>query len=364
MRIVVNDIAAKKGGGGVFSILEDFYNEARQSDPCIEWIFLLSAPYFEETDHIKIILYPELKASYLKRLNFEFIKGRYIVNKLKPDLYFSLQNTATCGIKAQQIVYLHQPLNYAKKIKKFSFFKSTERRLAVYQHLIGGLINFLFKLNKPAIIVQTHWLKETLIKKFNWATDKVKVYAPHLSQINSDKSITIDSTHFFYPATPFIYKNHACIIRAVELLNKEGVHDFSVDFTVKKKDLSENQLPSQINCLGTIPRAQVLNLYQRSVLLFPSYIETFGLPLAEAALSGTKILAADIPTTREVLNNYHNVSYFKYDDVQKLALLMKNTITSKSEKDDQYQIGQQGVIDDIVAPTLVDVILKIHKTDH
>ncbi|NRE76400.1 glycosyltransferase family 1 protein, partial [Enterococcus faecium] len=105
MRIVVNDIAASEGGA--MSVLKDFYEEVKEFGADHEWIFLLGDYYLEETPNIKVYVYPEIKKSWLKRLNFDFYFGKNIVNEFKPDIYLSLQNTATLGIKCNQYVYLH-----------------------------------------------------------------------------------------------------------------------------------------------------------------------------------------------------------------------------------------------------------------
>ena len=59
MRIVVNDIAAQKGGA--LTVLKDFYNYVKENDTENEWIFLLGEKLLEETDNIKIITLPKIK---------------------------------------------------------------------------------------------------------------------------------------------------------------------------------------------------------------------------------------------------------------------------------------------------------------
>ena len=49
-----------------------------------------------------------------------------------------------------------------------------------------------------------------------------------------------------------------------------------------------------INC-GYINRNEVFENMKTKVLIFPSYIETVGLPLLEAKLIGTIILASNTP---------------------------------------------------------------------
>jgi glycosyltransferase involved in cell wall biosynthesis len=66
----------------------------------------------------------------------------------------------------------------------------------------------------------------------------------------------------------------------------------------------------EIQSLGKIPYNSVVYLYKNiDILLFPSYIETLGLPLIEAASLGLPVLASDLPFAKEVLDGYEGVSY-------------------------------------------------------
>ena len=106
MRIVVNDIAASKGGA--MTVLRDFYNYVKENDKENEWIFLLGDKHFDETENVRIIALPKIKKSSLKRLAFDFFTGKMFISKLNPDVVFSMQNTVTWGVKVPQVVYMHQ----------------------------------------------------------------------------------------------------------------------------------------------------------------------------------------------------------------------------------------------------------------
>ena len=142
MRIVVNDIAASTGGA--LTVLKEFYNFVKQSDRENEWIFLLGDHLLEETDNIKIRVLKDVKASGFKKLVFDFFTGKDYICKLEPDIVVSLQNIITFGLQVPQIVYIHQSIPF-QKVKKFSFLKKSERKLAVYQHLIGRIIKLSAK---------------------------------------------------------------------------------------------------------------------------------------------------------------------------------------------------------------------------
>ena len=63
---------------------------------------------------------------------------------------------------------------------------------------------------------------------------------------------------------------------------------------------------------------EIFYLYQKAqFVVFPSYTEGFGLPVVEAFVHGTPVLAADIPVLREVGKEY--AVYFKQDDADELC---------------------------------------------
>lgn len=324
MRILVNDIAATPNAGGVYSILCDLYNEAR-NDKKNNWIFLLSGEFFPETDNIRIIAKPELKKSKLRKLVFEILLGRNFINNLNPDVYISLQNIATLGVKTKkQIVYLHQPIPFQTQ-KNFSFFNKTERKLAVYQHLIGLVIKKTISKVNPKVIVQTQWMKREVLRQTKLSKDNIIIAHPLVHENESDGKLYHEAkcANFFYPASAYQYKNHDVIYRAIKILRDKGVKNFRVKLTINNNPQISNP---NIVYIGHIERKKVFEMYEKNVLIFPSYIESFGLPLVEAATKADLVLAADTAFSRELLNSYDNVYYFKFNDAIRLAELMQNII--------------------------------------
>lgn len=327
MRFIVNDVAATPNSGGVFSILEDFYNDVLESDKENEWYFILSGNYFPESENVHILVRNDLKKSKFKRLFFELFKGKNFINKLEPDVFISLQNICTIGVKAHyRIVYLHQPVPF-QKLKNFSFFKKKERTLFVYQKLIGSVIKLSLNIEKPNTIVQTKWMKKALVYQTKVPLNKIYIAHPRIYDRQGEENINLSNLSFksfFYPASNFIYKNHQVILEAIKVLHNRGIFDFKVNLTVNKDQLKNDS--ENINFLGHISRRDVFKMYNSNVLIFPSYIESFGLPLVEAALKGTLVFSSDTEFSHELLDNYENAYFFRYDDAEALANLMEKSI--------------------------------------
>lgn len=329
MKFFVNDIAATPNSGGVYSILSDFYQEVVANDKKNEWIFLLSGKYFSETKNVKIIVREDLKRSKIKKLFFELFTGARYINNFSPDVFISLQNISTIGVAAKRkIVYLHQPIPF-QKLVSFKFYKKNERKLFFYQKLVGRIIKYSIGHEKPFVVVQTRWMKKALLNQVKIPNSKIYIAHPKVDIPTSKLSVSGNS--FFYPASSFIYKNHRVIFDAVTILENEGIKDFNVKLTINK-----NQLPfrnSNVYFVGHLKRNEVFKLYSTNVLLFPSYIESFGLPLIEAALRGDIILVAETEFSKELLSSYKNVYFFEYNKPQELALLMKQVIEGNIKPD-------------------------------
>lgn len=324
MRIVVNDIAAS--GGGARTVLESFYRYVREFDTENEWVFLLGSDLFEESHRIRTVVLPKVKGSWLRRLVFDLISGRRLIRSLNPDVVFSLQNTHTYGVGCPQVVYVHQSLPF-QQTKNFSLWRRDERSIAVHQHLIGAIIKQSIR-RADAVIVQTTWVRDAIIEQLGIREDRIRSILLDLDDLKAFKyEGPFDAGSFFYPTAPAVYKNNDLIYAACRLLREQGFRDFKVTMT-----LDPPSREPEVEAIGRVSRERVLTGLARSTLIFPSYIETYGLPLAEARALGTLVLAADLPYSREVLEGYENAYFFDWASPSQLAAQMRRIIAGKTNR--------------------------------
>lgn len=322
MRIVVNDLAASQTGA--LAVVRSFYNFICENDRDNKWFFLLSDEYLQDRENIRIIVIPEVKKSWLHKMRFDFVSGRNVISALKPDYVLSLQNIITFGIKQKQGVYIHQSIPF-QSIKKFSFLKRDEFIYAVYQYLIGSLIKFSAR-KADDVFVQTKWMKRAVSKRARIVDEKMTVVPMDVEKIVR-ADVEPERGRFFYPAGfEAVYKNHKCIYDACEILEGKGYKDFKVYLTI------DGSSTEHIKRIGRLDREHMAEEYCKSVLIFPSYIETVGLPLVEAMSVGAVILAADCEYAHEVLDGYDNAFFFDPFKPEQLAGLMARMI--KIEKHD------------------------------
>ena len=341
MRIAVLDIAASKTGA--LSVLQDFAAYVKKNASEHEWFFVTGAEgLLEESPDapdFHVIVRSDVKRSKMHRLAFDSVHGASFLEKLEPDVILSMQNTLPRGVerirkadgtKVRTVLYVHQPLGF-QDTKRFSFIKSGERELAMYQYLIAANIDKSVKA-ADHVIVQTDWMKKAVMDKDRIPEERISAVLPDIEDLSGfrDLSLSWKSGNFIFPAGPIYYKNHSAIVKASQMLREEGVTGFKTGFTLEASELpwiDESEKNDQaIEWLGSLPRAELMRRYQTSTLIFPSYIETFGYPPAEARQFGVPVLAADTPFTKEVLHGYENAWYFDPFKPEELADLMKKVI--------------------------------------
>lgn len=335
MNIMVFDVPAESGGA--LTILKQYYKKA-VDDINNKWIFVISTPDLVETDNVKVMRYPWIKKSWFHRLYFDKFVAHKIVENYKIDEVLSLQNVIIENLKVQQTLYLHNSLPFAEKRYKIT----EDFKLWVYQNLISKIIFSSIK-NADKVIVQTKWMKEACLKKVNVDADKFELEQPEINiQVKKNyKQEDNERKLFFYPASGLIYKNHQIIIEVARKLKEQNITNYRVLFTlngnendnVKKlfKIVKKYNLP--IDFIGHISLEKVYEYYSKTILIFPSYIETFGLPLLEARMHGAPILASNCAFSHEILDGYNKKYYFKYDKIEELEVLMKKYI------EDQYFVN-------------------------
>lgn len=116
---------------------------------------------------------------------------------------------------------------------------------------------------------------------------------------------------FIYVACGEPHKNHRMLIKAWEILPSDGTKP-SLCLTLemnKYRKLCEwieeikNASALKINNVGELPLQEILNLYKQSrALVYPSILETVGLPLVEAKAAGIPIIAAELDYVRDMVN--------------------------------------------------------------
>ncbi len=332
MNILVYNLAAEYAGA--LTILENFYQEVLDyPDKSIHWYFLVSTDKLQDSENVTVIREPWIKKSWLHRWYFDTFCVQKVIKEKKIDLVYSMQNAPVKRAKVKQVVYFHQSLQFSPV--KFSLWDKGQRQYAIRQKFIARIYRKQLR-KADHIIVQTKWFKEASAKWIPFDENKFSVVNPKVTieERFLEKPYNLQQPIFFYPAGDGVHKNHKVILDACALLKKEGITDgYKVVFTMDgvspfsagiAQVAKENGYP--IEFTGIISKDEVFDYYSKSVMLFPSYLETFGLPPLEARKMKAIVLASDMPFCRESLDGYENAHFYGIYDAEKLASLMKQVI--------------------------------------
>ena len=140
----------------------------------------------------------------------------------------------------------------------------------------------------------------------------------------SDNSPTYD---FFYPADSAPHKNHETLFKAWKLLGEQNVKptlaitlsESDVDLLEKVHVLREEGI--QIMNLGRLNNREVVAAYRRSrALIFPSLIESFGMPLLEAKLQNIPILASEMDYVYDVCDPAYTFNAYDHVSISRAVL--------------------------------------------
>lgn len=325
MRIMVFDVPAESGGA--LSVLHEFYNEFKL-DHKNKYIFVLSLPELKETNHISVLRFPWIKKSWVHRLYFDHFIAPKLIREYEVDKVLSLQNITIPHTKVYQSILVHNALPFSE----YRFSLKEDKLLWVYQNIIGK--NILKSIKRAElVIVQTDWMKKKIVEQQIIDAEKIEIKRPKFDvELKEYFTATKDSlSTFFYPASGVVFKNHKIIIDACLKLKEDGISDYKVMFTLIGSEnehinelyniVKKSGLP--IEFIGSISRERVFNYYTKSILLFPSHIETVGLPLIEARTHNTLILASNSDYAHEILNGYGKVEFFNPFSVDDLFHKMK-----------------------------------------
>lgn len=116
---------------------------------------------------------------------------------------------------------------------------------------------------------------------------------------------------FIYPASGDPHKNHRRLIEAWLILARDGLFPSlcitldTAKYPVLWTWVDEQTKRSGLNItnLGFLPHEELLMQYhQAKALIYPSLLESFGLPLMEAEEAGLAVVAAELDYVRDILN--------------------------------------------------------------
>lgn len=266
------------------------------------------------------------KKSWFFRIYYEYLYFYFLSSRLKPYIWFSLHDISPFVKSTHKLLYCHNPA---------PFFKTNLNDFFVCPkfYLFSKFYFFLYKFNIKSndyVIVQQEWLRNEFSNFFN--KSNIVVSHPVSStqkpvNISIEKSFNDEKLILFYPAFPRSFKNFEVVCEAISLLEKKLQENIELRLTI---DGNENRYSryiykkykalTPINFIGLKNKAQInYEFKDASIIVFPSKLETWGLPISEAKVLNKPLLVSDLHYARETVGNYENVTFISPDDPKKWA---------------------------------------------
>ena len=322
--------------GGPLSILHDLLNylDANLVSSYRITALVHSKSIVPNTKNIRYIEFPKSVSSYVYRLYYEYFYFYKLSKELDPYLWLSLHDMSPRVNASIQAVYCHNPA---------PFYKITKKDFFLDNHFVlqNWLYKFFYKINikqNNFVIVQQNWLRNEFKKIFDIkniivAKPNIDISIPTYSKKNQkDKKV------FFYPSFPRVFKNFEVICEAVSKLDEKYNKKFEVLITINgnenkyaKMIYKKYRHLKNIRFIGLQTREKVFEIYARSdCLIFPSKLETWGLPISEYKLFNKPMIVADLLYAHETVGDYNKVNFFNPNDAQVLARYIKSFLENNS----------------------------------
>lgn len=168
---------------------------------------------------------------------------------------------------------------------------------------------------------------------------------PDISCSPKEQSKENQIKRFIYVASDIPHKNHKNLIEAFKILNNENIKLQLILILLSKCDkkllkwINKEKETHGLNIevVKEIDHEEILHLYRKcDALVYPSFFESFGLPLLEAASLGLPIIASERDYVRDLVNPVESFSPESPESISRaikrfLDIDSRNTLHSSKE---------------------------------
>lgn len=273
-----------------------------------------------------------------RRLYCEYVTMNKISRSFdgEADLWFSLHDTTPRVLAKRQAVYCHT---------SFPFMKASwqDLRMDYKIALFSKFTRFAYRINvhrNEYLVVQQQWLRDSLSSLVGYDAKKIIVSPPSFNLPRYPVPEPDGMPVFLYPATPDCHKNFETLCQASRILEeKVGPGKFKTLVTIDGK---ENRYSSwlyekyhdvkSVEFHGFMSKDELMSWYGKAAcLVFPSRIETWGLPISEYKPTGKPMILSDLPYAHETASGAPKVAFFPPTDAQKLSELMEDILDGNTD---------------------------------
>lgn len=299
-----------------------------------------------QADGITYIEKPASRKNWLIRLFYEYIWFNRWSAAQDVDTWVSLHDVSPNVKARRRVVYCHNPaIFYNGKSTLWTW--RNDPKFELFRLFYAKL--YATNLHKnDRVIVQQQWIRDEFAARFGYPPERIiaarpgsirQTQPPPAPNPSPNQGVTL-----IYPAFPRFFKNHEVLVEAMKVIAAHpqplpaGGVNLELTMTGQENGYAKKILGmaaglANVRFIGFLSRAQTLARFARAdAMIFPSKLETWGLPLSEFRETGKPIFAANLPYAKEPLNDYPSVEWFDPDDAPALARRLR-------------QFAQTGLVD-------------------
>jgi glycosyltransferase involved in cell wall biosynthesis len=349
MRLVIS--AVNFSEGGPLTILQQCIDSACAVLPETWKItVLVHKKELIKNSRVELMEFPQSKRSWLRRLYLEWFAFGRLSRNLYPDLWLSLHDITPFVQARRQAVYCHNSSPFYRLSTqefwldpKFGFFN------LLYNSLYGIKIS-----RNQSVIVQQNWLRAEF-SRLHGHPNIVVAHPAKSTQVALSKTFSRKTRRpcperpliLFYPSLPRVFKNFETVCNAMTLLPPHVSELLELRITLDgfenryAKKIYKNYIDQKnIKFIGYQTRAEMAAEYSGcDIVLFPSKLETWGLPISEAKYYGKPLLVADLPYAHETAGDCEAIAFLPAVDSKAWA----NIFTAIVAEDWEFSRSRQTV---------------------
>lgn len=340
LRILLEDGYAVQKGTGIGQYTLNLF-ELLRDHPWVEAVWLLKKPGWGNYTPLRRLLYIVwLNTKLQLLLRNEQVDVIHFTNYLLP--FTKLSKT-----------------KYAVTIHDMTAWRFPKALPIIYRAYIKWAISHAVR-NGDLIFTVSNAVRDEISRMFNISASKVQVaYNGPASQFWSAPKVLPESTEaerirsslgikeefLLFVGTLEVRKNVLTLIKAFEIARKEKKLQLVLagrpgkGFSSLSAYIREHQLTNEIVITGYLSQQTLIALYDLALgFVYPSFYEGFGIPLVEAMVRGTPIIASKIPSTDEITGD----AALYYDDPLDYIALAQQIIALTKDENLRLTLVQKG----------------------
>ena len=382
---ILLDATRQQGGGAAYSYLVDMIPELVRSAPGDEFLLFVRNPRLAEAmpdlPNLAIRTLPPVGIG--GRLRFTYADGPRLAREWRADLYYSTgEDTplhATCPtIGTCQNFNIYTPLPEPWPEQPEFRGRGAAARMASSTSLRLRSLRSTARLSaltadRMVFVSQT---ASDCIGKVLGLPEARRAVVHHGIDLErwrpTGAPAPLARPYILSVGSIYRYKNYVRLIEAyVELVRRRagvpdlvligGVHDAEYADSMRVACNAAGAAASRIHFVEETPYAEVPRWYAgASMFVFPSLLETFGLPVLESMASGVPLVASDLPVFREIAADA--ALYADPYDSRSLATAMEEVLFRPDAAEVLVKRGHQRVRDFTWRDSVIKLLRVFRET--